>query len=60
MVTARRAVPPGSMESGVKLLFISAGKDKLCAWTGCVVMSVEKINAPESRRDKMDLFMLYL
>lgn len=57
MVTVRRAVPPGSMDSGVKLLFISAGKDKPCACTGCPVRSREKTNAPESRRDKIDLFI---
>lgn len=31
IVTCRREMPPGSMLSGEKLLFISAGKDKSCA-----------------------------
>ena len=58
MVTTRRAVPPGKMESGLKLLFISAGKDKVCACALCPVSSEDKINAMESRRAKIDLFIL--
>jgi len=57
MVTVRRAVPPGMIERGVKLLFIPAGKDKPCACTVCPARVVEKINAQETRRDTVDLFI---
>jgi hypothetical protein len=44
-VTRRRDVPPEAMEIGVKLLFISAGRDIPCADAVCSgVTSIETIN----------------
>jgi hypothetical protein len=60
MFTVRREIPPEGMESGEKLLFISAGSHMICALTVCPVIAVEKINPPRTSRDKIDLFIFPL
>src|SRR4030095_15993382 len=60
MVTLSREVPPGKMDMGEKLLFISAGKERPCACTVCPATEIERINTPIIKRDSIDLFIFIL
>jgi hypothetical protein len=57
MVTLKREISPGLIDIGTKLLFISAGKETPCAWTGCPPNKIEPINTPFKKRDSTDLFI---
>jgi hypothetical protein len=58
-VTLRRDTSPGKIDSGEKLLFTSAGKDRSCAFAVCPGNTVEKINPPIMSRAKIDLFIFH-